>query len=78
MINPGNPLAQGEVDDYPDNYSPFDESDNNVQVFPPNVGNRSQYLITHLERNVNPLQDSNSFGIDIYFKGELRSQPKLG
>ena len=75
MINPCNPLAQGEADDYPDelgsygddsDYSPFDESDNNVQVFPPNVGDRNQDLITQLERNVNPLQDSNSFGIDIY------------
>jgi hypothetical protein len=35
-------------------------------VFPPNVGDRNQDLITQLERNVNPLQDSNSFGIDIY------------
>ena len=75
MINPCNPLAQGDVDDYPDglasygddsDYSPFDDSDNNEQVFPPNVGNRNQDLITHLERNVNALQDSNSFGIDIY------------
>ena len=75
MLNPCNPLAQGEVDDHPDelasygddsDYSPFDESDNNVQVFPPNVGHRNQDLRTHLERNINPLQDSNSFGIDIY------------
>ena len=75
MLNPRNPLAQGEVDDHHDelasygndsDYSPIDESDNNVQVFPPNVGHRNQDLMTHLERNVNPLQDSNSFGIDIY------------
>jgi hypothetical protein len=47
-------------------YSSFDGSDNNVQVFPPNVGDRNQDLITQLGRNVNPLQDSNSFGIDNY------------
>ena len=69
-------FAQGEVDDYPDelasygddsDYSPFDQSDNNVQVFPPNVCNRNQDFITELKRNVNPLKYSNSFSIDIYF-----------
>ena len=75
MIYPCNPLACGEADGYPDelasygddsDYSPFDGSDNNVQVFPPNVGDRNQDLITQLERNVNPLRDSSSFDIDIY------------
>ena len=50
MANPRNLLARGEADDDPDNiafygddteYSPFEYSDNNVQVFLSNISDRN-------------------------------------
>ena len=77
MMNACNPLARGEADDDPDNitvygddpeFSPFEESENDVQVFPPNVPAINSDLLTHLQTNINPLQDSTSLGIDIYMR----------
>ena len=77
MMNACNPLARGEADDDPDNitvygddpeFSPFDESENDVQVFPPNVPAINSDLLTRLQTNINPLQDSTSLGIDIYMR----------
>ena len=77
MMNACNPLARGEADHDPDNitvygddpeFSPFEELENDVQVFPPNVPAINSHLLTHLQTNINPLQDSTSLGIDIYMR----------
>lgn len=75
MTNPCYPLTRGETYDDPDNiafygddneYSPFKDSDNNVQVFLPNISDRNAELITRLQTHVNLLQDPTSFGMDVW------------
>ncbi|XP_068731183.1 uncharacterized protein [Montipora capricornis] len=77
MMNSSNPLANGRLDDNPEEITfygedpegqaPFEESDNNVEVSPaqlPNVSNGE--LTAYLCNSIDPLQESSSFGIDIY------------
>ena len=76
-MNPCNPLAIGNLDDNPEDLSfygedpegqtPLEESDNNVEVFPTQLSNiNNDELTTHISNSIDPLQESSSFGIDIY------------
>ena len=77
MMNSSNSLANGRLDDNPEEITfygedpegqpPFEESDNNVEVSSaqlPNVSNCE--LTAYLCSSIDPLQESSSFGIDIY------------
>ena len=77
MMNSCNPLANGNLDDDPEDitfygedpegHTPLAESDNNVEVFPAQLSNiNHDELKTYLCNSVDPLQESSSFGIDIY------------
>ena len=76
MMNPCNPLAIGNLDDDPEDLTFYgedpegqtpEESDNNVEVFPAQLSNiNNDELTTHLSNSIDPLQESSSFGIDIY------------
>ena len=76
-MNPCNPLAIGNLDDNPEDLSfygedpegqtPLEESDNTVEVFPAQLSNiNNDELATHISNSIDPLQESSSFGIDIY------------
>ena len=66
-MNPWNPLTIGNLDDDPEELTfygvdpegqtPLEESDNNVEVFPAQLS---------ISNSIDPLQESSSFGIDIY------------
>lgn len=77
MTNSANPLANGDLDDEPDDIpfygedpngpTPFEQTNNCVVVTPaelPDINSRE--FITFLEHSVNPLEESVSFGIDIF------------
>lgn len=74
---PDNPLANGNTDDDPNNYtfygedvngpSPFQDSNNNVVVSPVELPNsNSRTLCNYLPNSIDRLRESSSFGIDIY------------
>ena len=51
----------------PEGQTPLEESDNNVEVFPAQLSNiNNDELPTHTSDSIDPLQESSSFGIDIY------------
>ena len=70
MIHPCNPPEDmtfyGEDPEAP---IPTEESDNNVEVFPAQLpSNNTDELVAYLSAAVDPLQESSSFGVDIYAK----------
>ena len=77
MMNPNNPLANGNTDDDPEDLTfygedpecplPLEESNNNVEVFPAQLSNvNTDELTADLTNAVDSLQESSCFGIDIY------------
>ena len=45
----------------------LEKSDNNVQVFPARLSHiNNDELTTHICKSTDPLQESSSFGVDIY------------
>ena len=75
MMNSCNPLANGDLDDDPEDvtfygedtgHSPFEESDNNVEVSPAQISNVTTEVTNHLSNSVNPLEESSCFGVDVY------------
>ena len=75
MMNSCNPLANGDLDDDPEDvmfygedtgHTPFEQSDNNVEVSPAQISNVTTELTNHLSNSVNPLQESSCFGVDVY------------
>ena len=77
MMHADNPLAKGKLDEDPadfqyygqdpDGPSPFDESDNIVQVPPINLDHADDVSV-ELQRRINPLESSCQMGIDIYLE----------
>ena len=75
MMNSCNPLVNGDLDDDPEDvtfygedtgHSPFEESDNNVEVSPAQISNVTTEVTNHLSNSVNPLEESSCFGVDVY------------
>ena len=77
MMNPNNPLADGNTDYDPEDLTfygedpegplPLEESNNNVEVFPAQLSNvNTDELIADLTNAIDSLQESSCFGIDIY------------
>lgn len=77
MMHGDNPLAKGELDEDPidfhnygqdaDGPSPFDESDNNVQV-PPIDLDHADSITTQLKQAIDPLRSTTEMGIGIYIE----------
>ena len=77
MMSPENPLIQGGLDDDPNDItfygedpngpSPFEQTSNNVTVTPVNIpGVITAEFSSYVNRLVNPLRNSTSFGVDVY------------
>ena len=76
MLNEGNPLAHGQLDEDPADLavygidpaapSPFEDSKNNVVVPPVNLPGDNQLLQSYVKHRINPLMPSTEMGIDIY------------
>ena len=87
MMNPENPLSHGELDNDPEDLcvysedpegpSPFENSDNNVVVSPINIDNSALVASIVLEV-VDPLEQSDEMGIDIYEKALRHVELRLG
>lgn len=89
MMKPCNPLAIDSLDDDPEDLTfygedpegqtPLEESDNNAEVFPAQLSNiNNDELATHISNSIDPLQESSSFGIDIYTESLQIVVRKLG
>ncbi|CAH3187569.1 unnamed protein product, partial [Porites lobata] len=79
MMHPCNPLANGSNDVEPEDMTfygedpeapiPTEESNNNVEVLPAQLpSNNTDELVACLTTAIDPLQESSSFGVDIYAK----------
>ena len=87
MMNPENPLSHGELDNDPEDLcvygedpegpSPFENSYNNVVVSPINIDNSALVESVVLEA-VDPLEQSDEMGIDIYEKALRHVELRLG
>ncbi|XP_031554524.1 uncharacterized protein LOC116291493 [Actinia tenebrosa] len=77
IMHADNPLTKGKLDEDPVDFqhygqdpdapSPFDESENNVQVPPINLDHADDITVK-LQQNINPLGSSTEMGIDIYLE----------
>lgn len=77
MLHQDNPLSHNKLDEDPDDLvyygydpegpSPFDDSDNNVEVPPVEIDGKDQVL-EKLQQEVDPLESSSDMGIHIYMK----------